>query len=49
MWDLRYVPHHAGRLKHLTGRVARELATHAFSLLGGVPDPELLDVLAEKL
>jgi len=42
-------PDHAGRLKHLTGRVARELATHALSLLGGVPDPELLDLLAEKL
>jgi quinol monooxygenase YgiN len=42
-------PNHEGRLKHLTGRVARELAKHALSLLGGLPDPELLDVLAEKL
>ena len=42
-------PDHTGRLKHLTGRVARELATHALSLLGGLPDPELLDLLAEKL
>ena len=42
-------PDHTGRLKHLTGRVARELAAHAFSLLGGLPDPELLDLLAEKL
>ncbi len=42
-------PDHAGRLKHLTGRVARELATHALSLLGGLPDPELPDILAEKL
>jgi len=42
-------PDQDGRLKHLTGRVARELAVHAFSLLGGLPDPELLDVLAEKL
>jgi quinol monooxygenase YgiN len=42
-------PDHAGRLRHLTGRVARELAAHALSLLGGIPDPELLDVLAEKL
>jgi len=42
-------PDHSGRLKHLTGRVARELATHALSLLGGLPDPDLLDALAEKL
>jgi quinol monooxygenase YgiN len=42
-------PNHAGRLKHLTGHVPRELAKHALSLLGGVPDPELPDVLAEKL
>jgi quinol monooxygenase YgiN len=42
-------PNNEGRLKHLTGRVARELAKHALSLLGGLPDPELLEVLAEKL
>jgi quinol monooxygenase YgiN len=42
-------PDQAGRLKHLTGRVARELAAHALSLLGGIPEPEFLDVLAEKL
>ena len=42
-------PDHTGRISHLTGRVARELATHAFSLLGGLPEPELLDLLAEKL
>jgi quinol monooxygenase YgiN len=42
-------PDQAGRLKHVAGRVARELATHALPLLGGVPDPEFLDVLAEKL
>ena len=42
-------PDHGGRLKHLTGRVARELAKHSLSLLGGLPDPELLDLLAEKL
>lgn len=42
-------PDQGGRLKHLAGRVARELATHAFSLMGGVPDPEFLDVLAQKL
>lgn len=42
-------PDHGGRLKHLTGHVPRELAKHAFSLLGSVPDPDLLNVLAEKL
>lgn len=42
-------PGQSGRLKHLAGRVVRELTTHALSLLGGLPDPELLDVLAEKL
>lgn len=42
-------PGNEGRLKHLSGRVARELGAHAFSLLGGLPDPELLDLLAEKL
>jgi quinol monooxygenase YgiN len=42
-------PNHEGRLQHVTGRVARELAKHALSLLGGLPDPDLLDVLAEKL
>jgi quinol monooxygenase YgiN len=42
-------PDQSGRLKHLSGRIARELAGHAFSLLGGLPHPELLDILAEKL
>lgn len=42
-------PSHGGRLKHLTGHVPRELAKHAFSLLGSLPDPDLLDVLAENL
>ena len=42
-------PDHGGRLKHLTGHVPRELAKHALSLLGSVPDPDLLNVLAEKL
>ena len=41
-------PDHGGRLKHLTGHVPRELAKHALSLLGSVPDPDLLDVLAEN-
>jgi hypothetical protein len=42
-------PDHAGRFKHLTGRVATGLATHALSLLGSLPDPELPNVIAEKL
>lgn len=42
-------PDHGGRFKHLTGHVPRELAKHALSLLGSVPDPDLLNVLAEKL
>jgi quinol monooxygenase YgiN len=42
-------PDQVGRFKHLTGHVPRELAKHALSLLGGLPDPELPNVLAEKL
>jgi quinol monooxygenase YgiN len=42
-------PDHGGRFKHLTGHVPRELAKHALSLLGSVPDPDLLNVLAEKV
>jgi quinol monooxygenase YgiN len=42
-------PDHGGRFKHLTGHVARELAKHALTLLGSLPDPELPNVLAEKL
>jgi quinol monooxygenase YgiN len=41
-------PDHGGRVKHLTGHVPRELAKHALSLLGSLPDPDLLDVLAEN-
>ena len=40
-------PGHGGRVKHLTGHVPRELAKHAFSLLGNLPDPDLLDVVEE--
>ncbi len=42
-------PDHAGRAKHLVGHVPRELAKHALSLIGSLPDPDLLDVLAENL
>jgi quinol monooxygenase YgiN len=38
-----------GRFAHLTGHVPRELGKHALSLLGGVPDVDLLNVVAEKL
>jgi len=41
-------PNHGGRFKHLIGHVPRELAKHALSLLGSVPDPDLLDVIAEN-
>ena len=40
-------PDHGGRFKHLIGHVPRELAKHALSLLGSVPDTDLLDVVAE--
>jgi quinol monooxygenase YgiN len=41
-------PDNGGRFAHLTGHVPRELAKHALSWLGGVPDIEMLNVLAEK-
>jgi quinol monooxygenase YgiN len=41
-------PDHGGRFAHLTGHVARELAKHALSLLGSLPDPELPNVLADN-
>jgi hypothetical protein len=41
-------PDHGGRFKHLTGRVAQDLAKHALTLLGSLPDPELPNVLAEN-
>jgi quinol monooxygenase YgiN len=42
-------PDNGGRFAHLTGHVPRELAKHALSLLGGMPDIEMLNVIAEKL
>lgn len=42
-------PDAAGRFKHLVGHVPRELAKHAFTLLGSFPDLEMYDVLAAKL
>jgi quinol monooxygenase YgiN len=42
-------PDNGGRFAHLTGHVPRELAKHALSLLGGVPDIDMLNIIAEKL
>lgn len=42
-------PDNGGRFAHLTGHVPRELAKHALSLLGGVPDMDMLNVIAQKL
>jgi quinol monooxygenase YgiN len=41
-------PDHGGRFAHLTGHVARELAKHALTLLGSLPDPELPNVIASN-
>jgi quinol monooxygenase YgiN len=40
-------PDNGGRFSHLTGHVPRELAKHSLSLLGSVPDMDMLNVLAE--
>ncbi|MBV9494805.1 MAG: hypothetical protein JOZ54_11215 [Acidobacteria bacterium] len=42
-------PDNGGRFAHLTGHVPRELAKHALTILGSVPDMELPNVLADKL
>jgi len=39
-------PDNGARFAHLTGAVPRELTKHALSLLGGVPDMDMLQVLA---
>jgi quinol monooxygenase YgiN len=39
-------PDNGARFAHLTGHVPRELTKHALSLLGGLPDMQLLQVLA---
>lgn len=41
-------PDEAGRLRHLAGRVPRELIKRAFSLLGSLPASDMLSVQAEK-
>lgn len=42
-------PDNGGRFAHLAGGVPRELAKHALTLLGSMPDLEMLNVEAEKL
>lgn len=41
-------PDSGGRFSHLTGHVPRELAKHALSMLGGLPDVSMVDVVAEQ-
>ena len=41
-------PDNMARLSHLSGQVPRELAKHALSLLGGVPDMDMPRVLAAR-
>ena len=42
-------PDNGGRFAHLAGHVPRELAKHSLTLLGSVPELEMLSVQAEKL
>jgi len=42
-------PDSGARFAHLTGHVPRELAKHSLSLLGRVPDVEMINVLGAKL
>ena len=42
-------PDNGGRFAHLTGHVPRELARHSLSMLGSVPDIEMINVIAAKL
>lgn len=41
-------PDNGARFAHLTGHVPRELGKHALTLLGSVPDMEMLNVLADR-
>lgn len=41
-------PDNGARFSHLTGHVPRELAKHALSLLGGMPDLHMLDLVTAK-
>ena len=42
-------PDHSARLAHITGHVPRELTKHAFTLLGGLPSMEMLDLVATHM
>jgi quinol monooxygenase YgiN len=42
-------PDNVARFAHLTGHVPRELAKHALTLIGSLPDMDMVDVLAEKI
>ena len=42
-------PDAGGRFTHLTGHVPRELAKHALTLMGSVPDLDMLNIVAETL
>jgi quinol monooxygenase YgiN len=42
-------PDNGARFVHLVGHVPRELAKHAMTLLGSVPEVEMVNVQAEKL
>ena len=42
-------PDNSGRFAHLTGHVPRELAKHSLTLLGSVPDMQMIDIIAAKL
>jgi quinol monooxygenase YgiN len=42
-------PANEDRFMHLVGRVPRELAKNAFTLMGSMPELELLNVQAEKI
>jgi quinol monooxygenase YgiN len=42
-------PDQGARLLHLTGRVPRAMAKHAFSLLGSMPELDMMGVLATAL
>ncbi|MDB5762681.1 MAG: hypothetical protein JWQ21_1676 [Herminiimonas sp.] len=42
-------PDSGGRFAHLAGHVPRELAKHMLTLLGSMPELEMLDVIADKV
>jgi hypothetical protein len=42
-------PDNGARFSHLTGQVPREMAKHSLSMLGSVPDIDLINVIAAKL